>query len=237
MLHRWAASSFLKRPPSGSFPRTSVRGTCNKFSLMPGTSMIHVSSKRSVRSIIFFRARPRNATLQEDLCQLLLGMLIRNMARDLPKPILWKVSDRSGGLLVEWTPFYSTMATAAATVIGLLFVAVQLSAERIAGDQSDRWWAIAFSTFYMFLTVFFLPLSYLSPALKPHGRAVLTLILAAIYVFRMAQTSFWIWHGTFRKRGDRLWETFWIFWGRCLSTSSWDTMLQGLSDQAIRSNG
>ena len=78
---------------------------------------------------------------------------------------------------MEWTPFYSTMATAAATVIGLLFVAVQLSAERIAGDQSDRWWAIAFSTFYMFLTVFFLPLSYLSPALKPHGRAVLTLIL------------------------------------------------------------
>ena len=175
--------------------------------------MIHASSKRSVRSIIFFRACPRNATLQEDLCQLPLGMLIRNIAWDLPEPILWKVSDRSGGLLVEWTPFYSTMATAAATVIGLLFVAVQLSAERIAGDQSDRWWAIAFSTFYMFLTVFFLPLSYLSPALKPHGRAVLTLILAAIYVFRMAQTSFLIWHGMFRKRGDRLWETFWNLLG------------------------
>jgi hypothetical protein len=131
----------------------------------------------------------------------------------LPEAILWRVSDHSGGLLVEWTPFYATMATAAATVIGLLFVAVQLSAERIAGDQSDRWWAIAFSTFYMFLTVFFLPLSYLSPALKPHGRAVLTLVLAAIYVFRMAQTSFLIWHGMFRKRGDRLWETFWNLLG------------------------
>jgi hypothetical protein len=114
---------------------------------------------------------------------------------------------------VEWTPFYSTMATAAATVIGLLFVAVQLSAERIAGDQSDRWWAIAFSTFYAFLTVFFLPLAYLSPTLKPHGHAVLTLILAVVYVFRMAQTSLLIWHGMFRRRGDRLWETFWNLLG------------------------
>jgi hypothetical protein len=110
---------------------------------------------------------------------------------------------------VEWTPFYATMAASAATVIGLLFVAVQLSAEKIAGDQNDRWWAIAFSTFYGFLTVFFLPLSYLSPALKPHGRAWLTLILALVYVFRMAQTSFLIWHGMFQRRGDRLWETFW----------------------------
>jgi hypothetical protein len=68
----------------------------------------------------------------------------------------------SGESIVEWTPFYAAMATSAATVIGLLFVAVQLRAGRIAGDQSDRWWAIAFSTFYAFLTVFFLPLSYLT---------------------------------------------------------------------------
>jgi len=114
---------------------------------------------------------------------------------------------------VEWTPFYTTMAASAATVIGLLFVAVQLSAEKVAGDHRDRWWAIAFSTFYSFLTVFFLPLTYLSPALKPHGRAVLTLVLAAVYVFRMAQTSFLIWHGMFRRKGDRLWETFWNLLG------------------------
>jgi hypothetical protein len=130
-----------------------------------------------------------------------------------PGAVYLRISDHSGGLLVEWTPFYATMATAAATVMGLLFVAVQLSAERIAGDQSDRWWAIAFSTFYAFLTVFFLPLSYLSPALKPHGHAVLTLILAVVYVFRMAQTSFLIWHGMFRRKGDRLWETFWNLLG------------------------
>lgn len=110
---------------------------------------------------------------------------------------------------MEWTQFYSTMAEASATVMGLLFVAVQLSADKVAGDHRDRWWAIAFMTFYLYLTVFFLPLSYLIPTLRPHGRVVLTLILVAIYVIRMVRTSFAIWHGMFRRRGERLWETFW----------------------------
>lgn len=110
---------------------------------------------------------------------------------------------------MEWNPFYATMAASAATVMGLLFVAVQLSAEKISGDQSDRWWAIAFSTFYMFLSVFFLPLSYLSPDLRPHGRALLTVILAGVYIIRVARTSLLIWHGMYRKKGDRLWETLW----------------------------
>ena len=52
------------------------------------------------------------------------------------------------GTGMDWTAFFSVLGAAAATVIGLLFVAVQLSAERIVGDQNDRWWAIAFSTFY-----------------------------------------------------------------------------------------
>jgi hypothetical protein len=110
---------------------------------------------------------------------------------------------------VEWNSFFATLASAAATVLALLFVAVQLMADRVEGDQKDRWWAIAFSTFYLFLTVFFISLSYLSPALRSHGRALTTLILALIYISRIARTSFLIWHGMFRRRGERLWETFW----------------------------
>ena len=110
---------------------------------------------------------------------------------------------------MEWNPFFATLGSAAATVLALLFVAVQLIANRIEGDQSDRWWAIAFSTFYLFLTVFFVSLSYLSPALKWHGRGLTTLILVLIYIFRMVRSSFFIWHGMFRRRGERLWETFW----------------------------
>jgi hypothetical protein len=110
---------------------------------------------------------------------------------------------------VEWNAFFATLASAAATVLALLFVAVQLMADRIEGDQKDRWWAIAFSTFYLFLTVFFISLSYLSPALKSHGRALTTLILVMIYISRITRTSLLIWHGMFRRRGERLWETFW----------------------------
>jgi hypothetical protein len=110
---------------------------------------------------------------------------------------------------VEWNPFFTTLGSAAATVLALLFVAVQLIADRIEGDQKDRWWAIAFSTFYLFLTVFFVSLWYLSPVLSSHGRAVFTLILVIMYIFRIARSSFLIWHGMFRRRGERLWETFW----------------------------
>jgi hypothetical protein len=121
---------------------------------------------------------------------------------------------KRGGLIreepkVEWNSFFATLAGAAATVLALLFVAVQLVADRIKGDRKDRWWAIAFSTFYLFLTVFFLSLSQLSPVLKSHGRAVTTLILALIYIFRIASSSFLIWHGMFRRKGERIWETFW----------------------------
>jgi hypothetical protein len=110
---------------------------------------------------------------------------------------------------VEWTAFFTTLGSAAATVLALLFVAVQLVADKIEGDRKDRWWAIAFSTFYLFLTVFFVSLSYLSPALKSHGRALTTLILVLIYIYRIGQTSLLIWHGMFRRRGEQLWETFW----------------------------
>jgi len=112
-------------------------------------------------------------------------------------------------LVVEWNPFFTTLAGAAATVLALLFVAVQLMADRVEGDQKDRWWAIAFSTFYLFLTVFFVSLSQLSPVLKSHGRALTTLVLVVIYIFRMTGSSFLIWHSMFHRRGERIWETFW----------------------------
>ncbi len=83
---------------------------------------------------------------------------------------------------MEWDPFFTTLAGAAATVLALLFVAVQLVADRVEGNQKDRWWAIAFSTFYLFLTVFFISLSQLSPVLKSHGRVLTTLVLVIIYI-------------------------------------------------------
>ena len=110
---------------------------------------------------------------------------------------------------MEWHPFFTTLAGAAATVLALLFVAVQLVGDRIGGDQRDRWWAIAFLTFYLFLTVFFVSLSKLIPLLRSHGRAVTTLVLVLIYIFRLASSSFLIWRGMFLRKGEQLWETLW----------------------------
>lgn len=43
--------------------------------------------------------------------------------------------------------FYTALATVAATLVGLLFTAIQQNAERLS-DPHNRWRAIAVSTFY-----------------------------------------------------------------------------------------
>ncbi len=45
---------------------------------------------------------------------------------------------------MNWAPFYAAMVGAAAAVMGLLFVAVQLSAEKLPSDVRDGWQSVAF---------------------------------------------------------------------------------------------
>jgi hypothetical protein len=114
---------------------------------------------------------------------------------------------------VNWTPFYQVMAEAAATVIGLLFVAVQLSAGKVSEHRNARWWATAFSTFYLYLTVLFLPLWFLIPSLSPHSRAVFSLVLAAIGIVRIVRGSLFVWRGVFPGHAKRWWERGWYIAG------------------------
>jgi hypothetical protein len=116
-------------------------------------------------------------------------------------------------VLVDWTPFYVAMAGASATVMGLLFVAVQLSAERIPAHRRARWWSIAFSTFYMYLTTFFLPVWFLIPSLGPHSRPSVTCILAAIGILRVVRTAFSTWHGFFQGQAEPWWQRVWYLAG------------------------
>jgi len=53
----------------------------------------------------------------------------------------------------------------------LVWFAVQLMVDRVEGDQKDRWWAIAFSTFYLVSDGFF-RVAFTAEArfLKSHGR-------------------------------------------------------------------
>ncbi|MBI5248921.1 MAG: hypothetical protein HY912_05450 [Desulfomonile tiedjei] len=114
---------------------------------------------------------------------------------------------------MNWTPFYAAMVGAAAAVMGLLFVAVQLSAEKLPADVRDGWQSVAFCTFYLFLTAFFLPLWFLIPTFDARERPEITLIVASIGVLRSVRASIPIWHGVLRIGGNRWWEMLWYSLG------------------------
>ncbi len=66
-------------------------------------------------------------------------------------------------VLREWQVFYATYATACATLVGLLFVAVSLNRDILnREDRGERMW-IARQTFYQFLMLFLLALLLLAP--------------------------------------------------------------------------
>jgi hypothetical protein len=110
---------------------------------------------------------------------------------------------------MNWAPFYAAMVGAAAAVMGLLFVAVQLSAEKLPADVRDGWESVAFCTFYLFLTAFFLPLWFLIPAFDARARPEIALIVGAIGISRVIRASIPIWHGALRIGGDRWREMLW----------------------------
>jgi hypothetical protein len=63
----------------------------------------------------------------------------------------------------DWQLFYATLATACATLVGLLFVSVSLNRDVLnREDGGERMW-IARQTFYQFLMLFLLALLLLAP--------------------------------------------------------------------------
>jgi len=110
---------------------------------------------------------------------------------------------------VNWVPFYAAMVGAAVAVMGLLFVAVQLSADRLPADVRRGWESVASCTFHIFLTVFFLPLWILIPAFDAHGRSLIVLIVSVIGVWRVVRASLPICNGALRIGGNRWWQMLW----------------------------
>jgi hypothetical protein len=114
---------------------------------------------------------------------------------------------------VNWIPLYTAMVGAAAAVMGLLFIAAQLSAEKLPAEVRHGWRSVASCTFYLYLTGFFLPLWFLIPSFNPHARAMITLIVALIGVTRTIRASVPIWHGVLKVGGDRWWQMLWYSLG------------------------
>ncbi len=80
----------------------------------------------------------------------------------------------------DWSSFYLAIAGAAATLLGLLFIAVQFNIETLTADPSNRWRAVARSTFAIYVVLFLLALIFLIPGLNSafYGYALLIAVIS-----------------------------------------------------------
>jgi hypothetical protein len=124
--------------------------------------------------------------------------------------------------------FYAVSAGAAATLVGLLFVAVQLGGP--AGGGPRR--AMARSTFSVFVLLFALSLYSLVPSATLDVRSWVTLLAAAGGAFRAARTWLPVWRAGRDERGlARLWQIGWLLAGPLLAYG----FLAGLAAAQLRS--
>ncbi len=111
--------------------------------------------------------------------------------------------------------FYLATCGAAATLVGLLFIAVQFNIDVL--QPGNRWNAIARSTFSIYVTLFILPLFFLAPALDAYSRAAASLLFVAFGIIRSITTWIPTWRETQPHSFYRLWQTLWMLIGPLLA--------------------
>jgi hypothetical protein len=84
-----------------------------------------------------------------------------------------------------WHDFYMMIGTAAATLVGLLFVSLSLNAEAITGEANAGSRLLAAQAFANFLSVLMFAVLFLIPELEPRG---LGLPLAGIGLYGLYRT-------------------------------------------------
>jgi hypothetical protein len=80
--------------------------------------------------------------------------------------------------VLQWHNFFSTLATACATLIGLLFVAMTLSANTLNAEENGQLMRVARDTLGHFLVVLMTSVMFLVPYLPSGGLAVALFIIA-----------------------------------------------------------
>ena len=79
--------------------------------------------------------------------------------------------------LQSWQIFFASVATASATLTGLLFVSLSLNRDRLRGDKAHLTLSIARNTFGNFLYVLMIALVFLVPHRVPFSLTVALLVL------------------------------------------------------------
>ncbi|HMA38180.1 MAG TPA: hypothetical protein VKY74_27275 [Chloroflexia bacterium] len=118
---------------------------------------------------------------------------------------------------MDWTNFYLGAAGAAATLVGLLFIAVQFNIDAFVLEPGNRWRAVARSTFAIYTLLFVLPLFLLIPGLDHGTRGLALLLLASFGSVRAVITWLPVWRGLGHHRGERFGQTAWLLVGPLLA--------------------
>ncbi len=118
---------------------------------------------------------------------------------------------------MDWTSFNLAAAAAAATLVGLLFIAVQFNTDALAQDPGNRWRGVARSTFSIFTLLFLLPMFFLIPLLDAPGRGIVVGLIAGFGVVRSILTWIPVWRTRHDHRMHQFWQTFWLLVGPVVS--------------------
>jgi len=105
--------------------------------------------------------------------------------------------------------FYSVLATATATLLGLLFIAIQQNIDRLINDKHGRWKALAVSTFQTYTLILLMCMFSFIPLL----RTLALLVASLLGIWRQLSTWLPIWRLTAKGGTERLRETFWLLVG------------------------
>ncbi len=132
--------------------------------------------------------------------------------------------------------FYTVLAGVAATLLGLLFVAVQQNIARLSKGPGTRWNAIAISTFQTYALILAMALF----TFIPFFRAPVLMSASVLGILRQVRTWLPIWKLTTQGRVERLRETFWLVVGPVIIYALviyWSSQLQqGKGDEWLEAS-
>jgi hypothetical protein len=111
---------------------------------------------------------------------------------------------------MDWTTFYAATAGASATLLGLLFVGIQLHIDGLSSDALSRWRALARSTFDHYTALFILSVLMLFPKVSNSMFAVFVLFVALPGILRLARVWAPVWRRMFRDQRGQVWELLWL---------------------------
>ena len=119
--------------------------------------------------------------------------------------------------MIDWTTFYVAVVGAAATLAGLLFVAIQINLETLVADPGNRWRATARSTFAIYTLLIVVGLLFLVPTLDLFAQGEIVIGAALFGIYRAVRTWWPVWKSAWKHHSERLLETIWYLVGPILA--------------------